>query len=43
MIIVSGGQAEVLVLMNIALCLTVFYRMDALTVLYISDESESLN
>lgn len=42
-IIVSGGQADVLVLMNIALCLTMFYKMDALTVLYINDESESLN
>lgn len=43
MMVVSSGQAGVLVLMNIALCLTMFYKVDALTVLYISDESESLN
>lgn len=38
-IIVSSGQAEILVLMNIALCL-MFYIMNALTVLYINNESE---
>lgn len=43
MIVVSSGQAGVLVLMNIALCLMMFYKVDALTVLYISNESESLN